>query len=112
MKEKIPEIKFSHEYMKFEDIMLPFKAVLLQCFRIHKSELSNAFIAYDTTYDGGQYELPNTELIVLLLFVPEREVIDDVVLDSFCFTTIRRFTPQKFRYYKSLEGKTVRVVRT
>jgi len=94
------EIKFSHNYLKFIGKKLPLEVELLQCFRIHKKELSEAFIAYDTTYEGGFYELPDTELIVLLLWIP----------DDFCLTTVRRYTPSKWEYYKSLEGKIVKLV--
>lgn len=94
------EIKFSHNYLKFIGKKLPLNVELLQCFKVHKKTLSESFITYDTTYESGCYELPNTDLIVLLLWIP----------DEFCFTTIRRFTPQKWDYYKNLEGEMVKLV--
>ena len=95
------EIKFSHEYYKFGGNQLPFDAVLIQCFKINKNDLSRCFVAYDTQYDGGEYPLPESDLIVLLLMFDDRKL----------FTTIRRFTPRKWKYYKSLEGEEVRLIK-
>jgi hypothetical protein len=98
----IPQIKISNEYYKFADAKLPFKAVLVQCFKIHYRDLSKCFIAYDTTYDEGEYPLPKTDLIVLLLMFEDKKL----------FTTIRSFNPEKWKYYKSLEGEEVELLRT
>lgn len=99
--QKLPKIKFTHDYYKFADKKLPFIATLIQCFKIHYNDLSRCFIAYDTTYDEGEYPLPKTDLIVLLLMFDDKKL----------FTTVRRFTLQKWKYYKSLEGKEVELVR-
>ncbi len=94
------KIKFSHkDYHKFFH-KLPWDVTLLQCFKIHYKDLSKDFIEYDTEYEGGRYELPETDLIVLIL----------LSYDGKCLTTIRRFTPRKWKYYKSLEGKDVEMV--
>jgi len=95
------KIKFSHTYNKFnridfnkEDI-----AILMQCFKIHHDELNSVFKNYDTAWSHGAvtewYELPKSDLIVLLF----RHTATDTV-----FTTIRRYTPDKFEYYKFKQG--------
>lgn len=99
---KTPQIKFSHSYYKFAGAKLPFKAALVQCFKVHFNDLSRCFIAYDTTYDEGEYPLPKTDLIVLLLMFKDKKL----------FTTIRSYNPEKWKYYKSLEGEEVEMVRT
>lgn len=101
MSKTMPEIKFSHEYYKFVGCKLPFEAVLLQCFKVNYKELSRCFMAYDTSFDGGEYPLPKSDLIVLLLMFDDRKL----------FTTVRRYTPDKWDYYKSLEGQEVRLVK-
>ena len=101
-------IKFSHQYFKFGHHTLPFEATLLQCFKVHYNELSFHFKKYDTTNDEMPFKLPKTKLIVLLLFVRNET-------DPFNFhvlTTIRRYTPGKWEYYKSLQGQRVRLERS
>ncbi len=101
--EGIREIKFTHNYSKFMDLKLPFNAELLQCFKIHYRDLSRDFKEYDTElneFPYDYYKLPKTDLIVLLLRSGLR-----------IMTTIRRYTPEKWRYYKSLEGEPVRMVK-
>jgi len=95
------QIKFSHDYFKFCDKKLPFKSILLQCFKINYNDLSRCFIVYDTTFDEGEYSLPKTDLIVLLLMDTDRKL----------FTTVRRFTPTKWTFYKSLEGEEVELIK-
>lgn len=99
------EIKFSHEYMKFP-CTPPFKAILLQCFQTHYNELSEVFKEYDTTFvrkdtfSTGHYQLPKTDLIVLLLQFGE-----------YTFTTIRRYTDEKWEYYIDNIGKEFKIVK-
>lgn len=99
-----PEISFSHDYFKIVAVDKSANNLLL-VFRTHYDKLDKDFIAYDTCYedkDGNMcfYELPKTEVLVLLFFSKNGEL----------FTTIRRFTPQKETYYKSLIGKWFKVV--
>jgi len=95
------KITFSHDYYKFADQRLPFTTVLVQCLKAHYNDLSRCFIAYDTTHDEGQYPLPKTDLIVLLLMSPDKKL----------FTTVRRYTPEKWKHYKALEGEEVKLVK-
>lgn len=87
-------IKFSHRYDKmppgFE------KSKLLGVFVHERSDLSDDFIEYDTVYDGRYYPLPKKGTYMILLLLSKR---------GFLWTTIRRFTPQKFDYYDRNVGK-------
>ena len=96
------EIKFSHEYNKFFGIPSGSKVKLLQIFNIHYKELSTEFINYDTTtVKGSKYELPKTELIILLFHSHDTNTI---------FTTIRRWTQGKENYYRNQIGKLFKLV--
>lgn len=92
------KIKFSHDYLKFATKVCSAypRAKLLQAIKIHFNDLSKCFVNYDTLFDGGNYELPHTNLILLILITDWRQDV---------FTTIRRFTPEKWRYYKKSEGE-------
>ena len=99
----IKEIKFSHWYPKLPE--MSDRALLMQVFEIDRKDISPVFLEYDTKYfhgDHGEdryYKLPDGKLIVLLFYGN-----DDTV-----FTTIRRYTPGKFDYYKSCEGKRFKI---
>jgi hypothetical protein len=91
-------ITFSHRYTKMPDRG---KAILLQVFKTHYKDLSNVFVAYDTEILNSHdyYPLPKTDLIVLLLIAD----------DGRTWTTIRRWTPQKEKYYRSITGQEVKI---
>ena len=97
------KIKFSHEYEKFNGVEIKHDVLFLQIFKIHKKQLGNDFILYDTTYhENGlkkHYPLPNNDLLVLLF----KDINDNL------FTTIRRWTPSKEEYYTSLIGDTFKI---
>ena len=89
-------IKFSHRYHK-----MPLNlegTYLLDVWPKHYSEMSPGFIDYDTKFEGGNYELPKGQLIVLLLYT-----------DGQLWTTIRTATKGKQDYYKSLIGQEVKI---
>ena len=92
------KIKFSHEYFKLPDDRT--EIVLLAVFKVHYTELSESFKAYDTMYQGGEYPLPKTDLLVLLFCNGKNDL----------FTTIRRWTPKKEDYYRSKMGEEFEVV--
>jgi len=118
------KIKFSHNYDKMpfhkED---SFEATLLDVFLAETSELSKQFIEYDTQYSekdyvGVQsdlsgntfiptktksYPLPNGKVLVLLLWSWGE-------ISKHVWTTIRRWTPEKEAYYRSIRGQTVEIV--
>ena len=97
----MPEIKFSHDYPKLHAQ----KAARLLCVELrNRSELPEDFIEYDTvfiqeegTFPGnrtGHYELPSGRLLVLVFLGN----------NLFPFTTVRRWTKEKERYYRNLVG--------
>ena len=102
------QIKFSHIYFKMPK---GDKADLIQIFVVDKKELSEIFLDYDTTYSEytddnktgiatvGHYPLPNGKLIVLLLNTNGK-----------VWTTIRRWTPEKEKYYRECIGETFEIV--
>jgi len=96
----MPKIKFLHDYWKLHNIAKRTPVILLQVFVVDKKDLSPDFVEYDTAiHPEGHYKLPNGKLIVLLFY-------QGMVL----FTTIRRWTPEKERYYTSQMGETFEVV--
>ena len=94
-------IKFEDTYEKMPfQAEKPVSATLLQVFRLHKRDMSPAFIEYDTRKKNGkQYFLQDQEYLVLLL----KANIPNV---SFVFTTCRSWNEEKEDYYKSMVGKT------
>ncbi len=106
------EIKFSHEYHKllgirYDDINNV--ATLLEVIDINLEDLSNTMRNYDTCYsendDIKYYPLPKKGQYLLLIFI-----MHDTSFSMGVFTTIRRSTPQKREYYKSIIGEPFKVV--
>lgn len=98
------EIKFSYNYDKLGDLRHFSIAILLQVFKTHYNELSRFLIEDDTSYFDqgkmGNYPLPKTDLILLIFRGYNGKM----------FTTIRRYTPQKWEYYKNSEGEDFKVI--
>ena len=95
------EIKFSHIYEKMlnnPDEFVPKKAILMEVFVVDSENLHPRFIEYDTLYfDKNEnnycyYKLPKGKVLVLLL---KTEFANSVML----WTTIRRYTPSKYKFY-------------
>ena len=86
------QIKFSHRYPKLHGQE---SALLLAVELRGLSDLTAKFIEYDTAFDGGHYPLPPAHYMVLIFL--GNEMIP--------FTTVRRWTEEKFRYYHSGIGK-------
>jgi hypothetical protein len=84
-------IKFSHRYPKIHNQKT---ARLLSAERCNRDQLSDAFIEYDTVYDGGHFSLPLSDYI-LLVFLGN---------DHIPFTTARAFNDSDFRRYKDSLG--------
>ena len=74
------------------------QAKLLEAIQVRLEDLSPAFLAYDT--DNGKYKLPIRGLYIMLIFEKKNSNI---------FTTIRRFTPQKYEYYQSKRGEKFKI---
>ena len=89
-------IKFSRVYRKFPSTDDP--SVLLQVFAVDRKELTASFVSYDATDENGElYELPSRGLVLVLLLYQE--------CNNHLWTTIRRQTPKKEAYYRSMIGK-------
>jgi hypothetical protein len=106
LKKKLHEIRFSHQYLKFGAYELPANGKILQVFKVNYKELSREFINYDTRYydkpseSFKNYPLADTDHIFILIEIGASKLV----------TTMRRWTPEKWRYYKNLEGKPVMLV--
>lgn len=107
---KLKEIRFTHDYIKFGHYQLPVECTLVQVLKVKREELSDIFVTYDTEYFYGRhnevlgkYQLPEGDLIILML---------KPVSSSYLMTTVRSYTPDKFEYYKGLEGQNVRLVKS
>lgn len=91
------KIKFSHKYFKMPKPIASRScnsAMLLAVLNTTKDQLKEEFIHYDTlAVTGDKYELPEGRLMVLLL------------LSSELWTTVRRWSPEKEKYYKSKIGE-------
>ena len=85
-------IKFSHDYQK---LWGQCHARLIEVNITEKKHLHPDLIEYDTNYGGGYYKLPDGKLIQLV-FLGDKGI-------PFC--TIRRWTPEKEKYYQSQIGK-------
>jgi hypothetical protein len=90
------KIKFSHNYkkLKFYPNIAPLKdALLLAVFNVRLEKLRKVFLDWDT--QDGLYKLPKKGKFILLLFAKD---------DYNLFTTLRRYTPEKEKYYRSKIG--------
>ena len=103
------KIKFSHKYYKMPSAYI--ESQLSQVLIINESEVSDSFREYDTTYrifegnqlkPDGQYELPKGKIILLLLIANKGH--------GWLWCTTRRWTPEKEKYYRSIQGQNVEIV--
>lgn len=91
-------IKFSHIYTKIPP--RPDPSRLLEVFTVDRSDLHRCFVDYDTLIrDGGNYPLPKGKLLVLLLLAESGEL----------WTTLRKCSPEKRDYYRSMRCKTFKI---
>jgi len=100
-------IKFSEVYEKFPDTNIS-QAILLEVLRVKSEDLHPRFIEYDTIYfdklanNWAYYKLPKGEVLILILKSASCHAEE-------LWTTIRRYTPQKYEYYKNLRGETFKI---
>lgn len=101
------QIKFSYLYQKLLDSHNDCVeiATLLQVIPIDLKDLSKEFIAYDT--DNGVYKLPPKGEYMMLIFLKQHE---HYITDLNLFTTLRRWTPEKYRYCTEQVGKVFNVI--
>ena len=90
------KIKFSHKYAKLEDFGNDIQkmAKLLEVVNVNLENLSEDFKNYDT--DHGIYQLPNKGDYMMLIFFKNKM--------SGLFTTLRRRTEEKEKYYRGAIG--------
>ena len=97
------KVKFSHWYFKFPQFRLD-ETYLLGVSICNLEDLPEYFIDYDTKYvkglSGGFYPLPEKGKYMILFFFSGSDEL---------WTTIRRWTPRKEKYYKSLIGQRVEI---
>jgi hypothetical protein len=95
-------IKFSHKYYKMPKVVKIVPTTLMQVLVCDKQHLSTNFLEYDTAYPTEKgmenYELPEGGLLVLILNT-----------GGFVWTTLRRHTQEKERYYRTLQGQEVKI---
>jgi hypothetical protein len=99
------QIKFSHHYVKLNKIDTSRPVMLVHLFLTNTSALSDEFLEYDTVYWEGMekkhYPLEKGMPILFLLFVD---------FNGTLFSTVRRNTPEKEKYYISKIGMMFDVV--
>ena len=118
-KEKAPperqelKLKFSHDYRKLPLDWENKKAYLVGLYAAKIGTLREKlgpFLDYDTKFGFGEgaYELPKTGRFLVLFFLMVRESKRSPVL----FSTIRRYTEEKKKYYLDNLGNLFTLVKT
>lgn len=94
-------IKFSNIYKKMPeqvtaDLMTTGRSWsnLLQIVLLDRRDLTDGFLQYDTSFDGGNYPIGNGVWILIFL---ER--------GGQLWTTLRAWNPEKEKYYRGLVGQ-------
>ena len=95
-------IKFSHDYFKLPTRWEDGEARLMSVWRIDLEKQDKQMLDEDTAIcGGGNYPLPKKGEFILLFFEPLERNTD--LIEG--FTTIRRYTPQKWKYYCDAVGE-------
>jgi hypothetical protein len=95
-------IKFSHKYKKMPEHVAYLQTYITDVEITRYSDLTEEFIKSDTEYAGGYYELPKAKLLIIKLWT-------ETINGGHKWQTIRRWTPEKETYYKSLKGQEVKI---
>lgn len=95
-------IKFSHKYYKFPAAFE--KSKISQIIVMDENDISQPFREYDTVFtssiaEDGFYPLPKGKVILIFLIANSGM--------GWLWTTIRRWTPEKEKYYQDLVGMIV-----
>ena len=102
------KIKFSHHYLKM-GITFPKDAILREVFKVKLEDLHRDFIERDTIFfDNGRlgfYPLPKKGNYMVLLFEQYPLVFKGSEGGMPMWTTIRKYTPAKYKYYLENRGK-------
>jgi hypothetical protein len=105
------KIKFSHEYVKLPYLDMEVTLISVQRIKDFQSFATkcDGFILYDTTYFGDNeyqvYDLSKLKDALILTFYYEFRFQDIRDVRGVCFTTIRRWTPNKEKYYNEKIGE-------
>lgn len=105
-----PKIKFSHRYYKMpiQEAIKSGKHTIIGI-QIHEDiyKLPEEFLHYDASFWNGketeEYPIPLGKGIVIFIFSSHDN-------DFELWTTIRRWTPEKQKYYEGLKGKEVEII--
>ena len=96
-------IKFEKDYPKLQGLT---QAKLIQVIIKQFEELEEVFLNYDAKQSDGlyyQFNFKPKDLVIFLVFAD---------YDTYrMFTTVRRYTPNKYAYYKRNVGKQFEIVR-
>ena len=95
-------IKFSHEYTKLlnESDTVMGMARLIHVVPVDLADLPTCFLEYDT--DFGTYPLPKKGAYLMLIF---QKIYEPYYTEANnLFTTLRRSTPEKIKYYTGAIG--------
>ena len=96
-------INFSHRYHKMPKDLTNTR--LLQAFVEYKKNFSNLFLKYDTTtLDNKKFELGKSVKYIILLFGT------NINNNFYLWTTIRPWTEEKEKFYRSVQGDRVNIV--
>lgn len=102
-------IKFSHSYDKMPAGW--YLSKLLDVLPVKLEDLSQEFLKYDTWIEGDEYYKLPTKGDYMILLLRSTAIKDDtgnITESSQLWTTIRRRTPEKEKYYRGLIGQVVK----
>jgi len=99
------KIKFTHNYEKLWK-QTSGKLVYIRTREAKTVQKNTSLIEYDTTYSDSNgnrlhYELPKKGKLIQLVFMGNLGI-------PFC--TLRKYTPEKFEYYRSKFGENFKIV--
>ena len=111
------EIKFSHTYVKMPSVFwsgTDSRTWLIGVSDCNLDDLPDEFVNYDTAYSIGDnvgyvgyFHLPCGRVLVLTLMTDDSDVYKGC---NIVWTTVRRSTPEKKKYYESAIGQEVKIV--
>ena len=94
-----------HRYLKMpEDVS---NTIALEIIKTHNRDIASHFKRYDTEYDVGYYNLPDTDLLLILLMSFEDNCSGGA--NGRLWTTLRKYTPEKELYYRTMRGKSIEI---
>lgn len=99
-----PQIKFSHRYTKMPEHVEYLETFVVSATKVRYGSLTQQQIDQDTAIvGGGYYTLPQVDLLHIVLW-------SDTIGGGKTWGTYRPWNPEKEAYYRTLCGKSVRIV--